>query len=977
VLECRFEVNPPSSAFRRMSPIAKAGLNRLRLGVALIVSASLLAGCERTLTTETQTRSGMQPQLPRLIVNTGDYVKVYIHAFQDDWELYMGDRVVTGLQTVPNIVWVYTSAGDANFGTAFWQYREQAAQKAMDAILGTGAWTCANQAVQTHTIWRCVKGAAVAYFMRLPDGGTTGDGYGTRGSMARLRDGAQPSLAAIDGSTTYNSWADLYTTIRAIVDYESNNQSAPFVEIDAPEYDRVTNANDHPDHFATADAVQAAAATRSWNLSWYVDYQTKNLAVNLGQVAHDSKQLSYYAYDNYMGVGGYGRSQYESDPQAWLGRTYFRTSISAPPPPPATPTNLQAQTVSATKIDLTWTDNATNETGYYVERAPDQAGVAGTYAQVASLPANVVSYSNTGLTSSSRYWFRVRAFNTSDVSGYSPAVSATTLLLPAAPTNLQGQAVSTTRIDLTWTANATNETAYTVERAPNNAGVAGTFAQIASLPAGATAYSNTGLNATTTYWYRVRAENATDVSAYSSQISVTTPQGPAAPTNLVATATSPTQINLTWVDNSTTETGYTVERAPDNSGTAGTFAAIATVPANSVSFSDVTVSENTRYWYRVRGFTAVDVSAYSGLASTTTPQSPPAAPTNLQAQPLSSSSIGLNWTDNATNESGFLIDRAPDAGGSAGTFAQIASVAANVVTFTSGLLNPSTKYWFRVRAFNSAQNSVFTNLASATTLAPPTSRTDIYVHAHQDDWQLFMGDRVYNSVQVATKVVFVYASAGDAGQGTTYWQTREHAAEQAVSALLGSGSFTCAQQVINTHPIRRCVKGKSVSYDMRLPDGRTNGEGFNGNGSMANLRDGNQSTLASLDGSTTYTSWADLYTTIRDIIDFESGNLSAPYVEVHAPETNRTTNAGDHSDHLAVGDAVQQAAATRSWNISWYIDYQIQFMTVNLSQAAHDIKQLSFYAYDNVMGAAGYGRNQYESDYQAWLWRTYFRTTTR
>jgi hypothetical protein len=163
---------------------------------------------------------------------------------------------------------------------------------------------------------------------------------------------------------------------------------------------------------------------------------------------------------------------------------------------------------------------------------------------------------------------------------------------------------------------------------------------------------------------------------------------------------------------------------------------------------------------------------------------------------------------------------------------------------------------------------------------------------------------------------------------------------------------------------------------MRLPDGATSGEGFAGHGSMSQLRDGVRSTLAALDGSTTYTSWADLYNTVRGIIDQESGNMSAPFVEIHAPETNRTTNPRDHADHLATGDAVQLAAATRSWNISWYVDYQIQFMTVNLTQAGHDLKQRAFYAYDNYMGAAGLGRSQWESDYQAWLWRTYYRVTT-
>src|SRR5439155_1526395 len=154
---------------------------------------------------------------------------------------------------------------------------------------------------------------------------------------------------------------------------------------------------------------------------------------------------------------------------------------------------------------------------------------------------------------------------------------------------------------------------------PDVAGVAGTYTQIATLASNSNSFSSTALSSNTAYWFRVRAFNATDVSAYSNQTSATTFLVPAAPTNLQGQAISTTKIDLTWTDNATTETGYTVERAPDNSGAPGTFAAIATLPTNSVSYSDVAASPNTRYWYRVRDFTALDVSAYSAQVSATTP----------------------------------------------------------------------------------------------------------------------------------------------------------------------------------------------------------------------------------------------------------------------------------------------------------------------------------------------------------------------
>lgn len=958
-----------------MLSILKADVGRIRFQLSILAGVALLISCDSSSVTDPSRPTAPAVQGPELAVTAGEYVKFYVHAHEDDWQLFMGNEAAAGLATVPNIVFIYTSAGDFNRGVSYMQYREQASQLSMDTLLGPGGWSCGSQLILNHSIHRCARGRAVAYYMRTPDGGQNGEGYGGRGSLAMLRDGAQSSITALDGSTTYTSWTDFYSTLRGIIDLESANQSSPFVEVHAPEYDRTTNINDHPDHWATADAIRTASNTRSWNMVWHIDYQTQFLPINLTQAQHDIEQRLFYAYDNYMGAGGFGRNQYESNYQAWLWRSYTRSTVSVPPTPPAAPTGLQVSAASASLINLAWTDNATNESAYLVERAPDVAGVPGTYAQVASIAVNSVSYGDSGLASSTRYWYRVRASNTGGNSAYSNAVSTQTFLRPATPTNVQGQSLSTTRIDLTWTDNATNETSYVVERAPDNAGSPGAFASIASIAANSTSYSNTDLSANTRYWYRVRAANATDTSISSTPIQVATQAGPPAPTNLAALAASATTINLTWTDNATVETGYTVERAPDNAGVPGTFASIATLPANSVAYSDASAAPNTRYWYRVRDFTSTDVSAYSSQVSATTPDVPPAAPSALQAQAMTYSRIDLQWVDNANNESGFLVERAPDNGGVPGTFTQISSLAANSTSFSDVALISSTRYWYRVRATNAVQPSAYAGPVSATTLLAPTSLTHVYVHAHQDDWEVFMGEFAYASVQAASKVVFIYTTAGDGGQAASFWQTRELAAQAAVDAIFGSGGWTCAPQTVLSHTIRRCVKGSSVSYDMRLPDGATSGEGFAGHGSLSLLRDGGISSLAAIDGSTTYSSWSDFAATLGAIVDLESGSLGGPYVAVHAPEYDRTANGSDHPDHLATGDAVQLAAASHTWSLSWHVGDQSQTMAVNLSQASHDQKVLSFYGYDNYMGVAGYGRNQYETNYQNWLWRDYFRST--
>src|SRR5262249_54228286 len=120
------------------------------------------------------------------------------------------------------------------------------------------------------------------------------------------------------------------------------------------------------------------------------------------------------------------------------------------------------------------------------------------------------------------------------------------------------------------------------------------------------------------------------------------------------------------------------------------------------------------------------MSNYSnGLEATTpaAPPQPPSAPSNLTSSPISSSQINLSWSDNSSNEDGFRLERCTGAVANCAdaNFAQIAQVAQGVVTFNNVGLQPQTTYTYRVRAFNSAGSSGYSNSVQATTLAAPPS----------------------------------------------------------------------------------------------------------------------------------------------------------------------------------------------------------------------------------------------------------------
>jgi titin len=183
---------------------------------------------------------------------------------------------------------------------------------------------------------------------------------------------------------------------------------------------------------------------------------------------------------------------------------------------PAAPTSLAAVANSSTQVTLTWADNANNEDGFRIERS---TGMANKFAQIAVVSPNVVSFIDTGVSGSTKYFYRVRAFNSVGSSAYSNNASVTTPSGQlASPSGLKATSVSSTEIDLTWNNNGANATSIKIERSVNGTN----FAQIAAVGGNATTFSDTGLSAATTYSYRVRASNASGDSAYSNVASAKT-----------------------------------------------------------------------------------------------------------------------------------------------------------------------------------------------------------------------------------------------------------------------------------------------------------------------------------------------------------------------------------------------------------------------------------------------------------------------
>ena len=191
---------------------------------------------------------------------------------------------------------------------------------------------------------------------------------------------------------------------------------------------------------------------------------------------------------------------------------------------------------------------------------------------------------------------------------------------PTAPTNLTGNPISGTQINLSWTTSTDNVAVsnYLIERCLGPG--CSNFAQIGT--SATTTYHDTGVGANSTYNYRVRATDAAgNLSTYSNTATAATPAGdtqpPTQPTNLTATPSSGSQINLSWTASTDNVgvTGYLVERCTGSG--CSTFAQIGT--SATTTYSDSGLSTSTTYNYRVRATHAAgNTSTYSNTATGTT-----------------------------------------------------------------------------------------------------------------------------------------------------------------------------------------------------------------------------------------------------------------------------------------------------------------------------------------------------------------------
>src|SRR3989338_7066252 len=454
---------------------------------------------------------------------------------------------------------------------------------------------------------------------------------------------------------------------------------------------------------------------------------------------------------------------------------------------PAAPSNLRSDPAPATTaIYLAWNDNSSNEDKFNVER---EVANSANWATLTQTGPNIISYTDLTAISATTYNYRVQAC----LSGYgcSEYVYLTGVSLsapsdiqpPSTPTGFSAYAVSSSQINLFWTASS------------DNAGVSGyKIYRNESLRDQVTvlSFSDTGLNSNTSYSYYVRAfdaagnesspssiVNATtySISAATTTTATTTSTScpssiagllgfgchdmgsayfngemtqyvnyggtavfscstnyiyncsggsgggiPSSPGSLRQTSSTASSITLAWYDNSYNEDKFNVEREIANSAN---WATLTQTGPNIISYTDLTAISATTYNYRVQaclsGYGCSEYVYLTGVSlSAPSDIQPPSTPTGFSAYAISSSQINLFWTASSDN-----------AGVSGYKIYRNESLRdqVTVLSFSDTGLNSNTSYGYYVRAFDATGNesspssivSAITYSVSATTTGTTTS----------------------------------------------------------------------------------------------------------------------------------------------------------------------------------------------------------------------------------------------------------------
>lgn len=432
----------------------------------------------------------------------------------------------------------------------------------------------------------------------------------------------------------------------------------------------------------------------------------------------------------YSKVGGTTSTSY-TDTRLSSGTSYYykvsaynrggESSLSSyisVPTLPAVPSDVSATATTPGNITVSWSP-VFGATGYNVYRGMSCDGANSPVGTTSS-----ASYTNTGLLSSTTYYYKVSAYNSSGEDSLSPCVSATTVITDVPI--VSATATSSSSITVSWSS-VSGALGYYVYR---DTSPDGTYSKVGTVSSASTSYTNTGLLSGTTYYYKVSAYNSTGEGSLSPYAFATTPLNP--PSGVYAKAESKSGITVSWSSVSQA-TGYNVYRSTSANGP---YNVVGTT--SSTSYTNTGLSPCITYYYKVSAYNDnSDVeSAMSSYTEATTLSDLP----SVSAITESSSSITVSWSSVCGAE-GYYVYRATSA---SDNYSQVRTTSST--SYTDVGLPSGTTYCYKVSAYN---NSVGEFSLSAYTCA---TTVQVYIPSTFTDYR---DGKTYNTMETSDNKVWM------------------------------------------------------------------------------------------------------------------------------------------------------------------------------------------------------------------------------
>ena len=365
------------------------------------------------------------------------------------------------------------------------------------------------------------------------------------------------------------------------------------------------------------------------------------------------------------------------------------------------PSGLVAQPVSSQEIELSWVDNAENETGFVIEQALSGSDV---FEEIARVAVNTTTLTIGNLSPGTTYLYKVKAYNSAGESSYTDTASATTHEpqsgLPEGWSSMDignpNRKGSTKYKEGVFHVTGQGRMSQTHDHfhfafVPMN-GDGEIVAKLDRMFETAH-WNNVGLMVRDSltpgaqYIMTVFNHNSKIFQQYRKQgtYAKTFVKETRIPVWLKLVRTGDYFIAYSSADSITWE-----ETSRD------------TIPMGNTTYMGLASYSNHPNKSTVGNWSHVRTEQKTFLLP----------PSDLAAQSASSKEIELSWMDNTENEAGFVIEQSID---SIGAFEEVVRLGANTTSMTMSSLSPGATYFYRVKAYDAARESSYTNVAAATT----------------------------------------------------------------------------------------------------------------------------------------------------------------------------------------------------------------------------------------------------------------------